>query len=298
MHHLINQNSKVKMPKVMRPKTNVRAEVVPIVPGRSGNTKQISPAKHWCFTLNNWTQEELEDLRKISSNSSIVRKYAYQSEIGGDDEENAGTPHIQGYIEFAKKKRPFSVFENRRYHWEKKKGTIQQAAAYCQKEYTYTGEFRETNMRFDKPLKLITDLYPWQQKIVNICKEEPDDRTIHWFWEPTGKVGKSSLIKYLVVHFEAIMAGGKAADMKYFIAKHKEKKGWYPTVVIMDVPRKMEGYISWGGIEEIKNGCYLSTKFDCEMVVMNSPHLIIFANFLPDTSVMSSDRWNIVKIET
>ena len=53
--------------------------------------KQISCSKHWCFTLNNYTSE---DISKISSNSSIVL-YVFQEETG----EN-GTKHLQGYIEF------------------------------------------------------------------------------------------------------------------------------------------------------------------------------------------------------
>ena len=35
--------------------------------------------------------------------------------------------------------------------------------------------------------------------VVDILKTEPDERTIHWFWEPKGNVGKTTLCKWLVV---------------------------------------------------------------------------------------------------
>ena len=39
--------------------------------------------------------------------------------------------------------------------------------------------------------------------------------------------------------------------------------------------------ISWSGLEDVKNGCFASTKYECEMVIMNSPHLLWFADFEP-----------------
>jgi len=49
-------------------------------------------------------------------------------------------------------------------------------------------------------------------------------------------------------------------------------------------------------LESIKNGLFFSGKYESTQVVMNSPHLIIFANEPPDKSKMSADRWHIVRI--
>ena len=46
-------------------------------------------------------------------------------------------------------------------------------------------------------------------------------------------------------------------------------------------------------IEEIKNGCFASSKYESKMVIMNSPHILCFANELPDTQKLSRDRWNL-----
>jgi hypothetical protein len=269
-------------------------EIVPIVPCSSkgdGNTKhppfkkQISPSKHWCFTLNNYNKE---DIIEISSNSSIKR-YVFQEETG----EN-GTPHLQGYIEFIKKVRPISVIKYTTIHWEKCRN-IKASIAYCSKEDTRTGKIY-TNIKIPKKIKIIENLYDWQSHIVDLIKKEPDDRTIHWFWESQGNKGKSALCKYLVVKHDAVIVSGKGSDVKYMIVKYHEKHGVYPEIIIYDIPRTIENYISYTAIEEIKNGLFASSKYECEMVVMNSPHIICFANFEPNYSSMSLDRWKVKEL--
>jgi hypothetical protein len=84
--------------------------------------------------------------------------------------------------------------------------------------------------------------------------------------------------------------------MKYGIVKYIEKHGFAPTSVIIDIPRSRLDYVSYTAIEEIKNGCFFSTKYESDMVVFNSPHIICFANAYPETSQMSADRWKIYEI--
>lgn len=48
--------------------------------GNSCNTKQISPAKHWILTLNNYTPSDIDFI--IKTDKAIVPKYVFQEEIG------------------------------------------------------------------------------------------------------------------------------------------------------------------------------------------------------------------------
>jgi len=252
--------------------------------GKSGNTRQISPAKHWVFTLNNHTIENINEIINCSS----IKRLSSQEEIG-----ESGTPHLQGYIEFVTKKRPKSIFTNFNAHWEKCK-SIKDAIAYTQKEDTRSGKQYLKNIRKIRPIKCLNlaQLYPWQKKIVDLCSTEPDDRTIHWLWETKGNVGKSALVRYLCINVGALLVSGKAADIKYQIANAKE----VPEIIIWDIPRTAQNYVNYCALEEVKNGCFASNKYESKMCIINSPHVICFANFEPELENMSVDRWNIVDL--
>ena len=65
--------------------------------------KQISPSKRWCFTLNNYTQEELDTIVPIFD--SLVKIGMFGMEVGKESK----IPHLQGFVEFNEKLRPKSV---------------------------------------------------------------------------------------------------------------------------------------------------------------------------------------------
>jgi hypothetical protein len=255
-----------------------------------GNTilqpkKRCNEAKRWCFTWNNYPNDWEEIMApKIDGLQWIAGK-----EIG-----ESGTPHLQGYLEFVHKKRPSTLNLPKEIHWEAAKGNRTQNIAYCTKDGVVRG-----TLPYDKPLVLLRpeQFYDWQNSIYDILKAEPDDRTINWVWETVGSRGKSSFVKFCVAKFGGIVCSGKSADMKYLIVKFRESHGHYPKYIFYDIPRTSQNYVSWSGLEEIKNGCFASTKYESEMVLMNSPHIVCFANFEPDYSVMSQDRWNVICLE-
>ena len=257
--------------------------------GKLGNTKQISPAKHWVFTLNNYTTEDIEEF----SSSSSTKRYIFQEETG-----ESGTPHLQGYLEFLTKKRPFSVFKNKSIHWEKCKH-VKKAIAYCCKEETRTGKIFNKNIIIIEPIKCLSRnaLYPWQEKVVQLAEGPVCDRSIYWYWENIGNVGKSQLVRYLCIKHNAILISGRSGDIKYQIKTFYDKHGTGPKIVIYDIPRTAENYINYTALEEVKNGLFASNKYESAMVIINPPHFFCFANFEPYLDAVSKDRWKIVEID-
>ncbi len=268
-------------------------DIVPIVPTRSGNTRQISPSKNWVFTYNvHMSIPEINEFKTLCSNSS--NKWVFQQEIG----EN-GNHHLQGFICFTKKLRPKSVFlTHPTIHWEKCRD-VNAAIKYCQKKDTREEgcePYLQGIVRY-RPLRVLDyeKFYKWQLQTVDKIKDD-DDRTIYWMYESRGNVGKSALVKYLCVNNMALLLSGKSADMKYGLKSYEEKNGGFPGLVLIDIPRTVLDYVSYSAIEEIKNGCLFSGKYEASMCIFNSPTIICFANEPPKREKMSKDRWKIYEI--
>ena len=121
----------------------------------------------------------------------------------------------------------------------------------------------------------------WQLKLVEELQKDPDPRKIVWYVDDVGNAGKTFLTKYLLTQGDCMRyENGKSADVKF---AYKGQK----------VSRSQETHVNYEVIESIKNGVVFSTKYESEMKVFSTPHVVIMANFGPDRSKMSEDRWDI-----
>lgn len=263
--------------------------------GGGGNTQNPSPSskkqvpkrKGHFFTWNNYKMEDVEEMLKIWRREGVI-KYAFQEEIAPE----TGTPHLQGMCVFSNEKRDTTWDPHGKAHWEKLKKFD---GVYQLKEKSRKPNGIQWVFGFPKPIKLIQTLRPWQEIVWNICKEEPDDRCINWFWEPTGKVGKSVFVKWLVVKHKALPCiGGKFGDIMNLVFNQNMDE---TNIVVFDIPRSHEGHVSYASLEAIKNGLVCNTKYETGYKVFNPPHIICFANFPPDDpEQLSNDKWNIKEI--
>lgn len=93
----------------------------------SQHTVQMSRARSWCFTLNNYTAEEMENLKNLECTYII-----YGEEVG-----EQGTPHLQGYI-YLKNGKTLQAMKKfmglPRVHLEVAKGSPEQNKTYCSKQ--------------------------------------------------------------------------------------------------------------------------------------------------------------------
>lgn len=252
-----------------------------------GNTKQRF--RKACFTLNNWTTEELDQMLRDFDGM----KYIIGKEVG-----EQGTPHLQGYVEFGRQL-SFNQLKkiSDRAHWEKPRGNKKQNIKYCSKDGNFVSTFPVPVRERILNSYSNTQWRPWQQDILNLIESEPDDRTINWFWESEGSIGKSYLAKYLVLKYDAIICSGKSADIfnqvNVWLGEHE---GLSPKLIICDIPRTSLNYVCYNALEQLKNGMLYSGKYEGGVCIFDSPHVVCFANEEPYRPSMSKDRWNIVRI--
>lgn len=121
-------------------------------------------SKRWCFTLNNPTEEESDFMSTLIQDLTKCTELKLTYLCFG--KEQVSTPHLQGYLELSQKT-SLSTMKTflTRAHWEKAKGTSEQASAYCKKD----GNFQESGTLMQQGQR--TDLIEIKSKIEEGIKE-------------------------------------------------------------------------------------------------------------------------------
>lgn len=260
------------------------------IPDQSPPKKRIAASKKWVFTYNNYPINWRLALR-------LQDMELYAGWVIGEEVGESGTRHLQGYVEFKNKQRPLECIPLKGVHWEKARGNKEHNIAYCTKDGQWHASGKGFSPRPQVRCLAEADFRPWQARLASTLREVPNDRTVEWYWDTNGGVGKSAFAKWACLRLDALIVSGKASDMKNAIVNWFHSKNYYPEVIIVDVPRTNNSYLSYTGIEEVKNGCFCSPKYEAQMVVMNSPHVVVFSNQEPNYSAMSDDRWNVVCLD-
>lgn len=301
--------------------------------------------RHWCFTLNNPLSVDCSDFFKDGNGAPLYTYLVFQQEQAP----GTGTRHLQGYVEFPN---PRALAGVKRIlpsaHWEQRRGTREQARAYCMKaesrfpdtEPIEYGEFVPSQQGARTDLEALRDLIkqgatkrqlleehpqavakfprfiddcfntyrndmadkisiqefrPWQQQCMDFYKDHQDkvegyNRSIYWIYDERGNNGKTYLATHLVDQEKAFYTnGGKSSDVVFAYNSQP--------IVIFDFVREKSDYVQYGTIEQLKNGILYSSKYQGTMKRFNSPFVIVFANFPPDSKKMSKDRLKVYTIE-
>jgi len=254
-----------------------------------GNTCVNPRARRWCFTLNNYSTDDDKKLEKYLTHKS--KRFIYQAEKGAE-----GTPHLQGVFELTNAS-SFKALKKQlgdKLHLEKC-NNWNASVKYCQKT---EGRLQEPKYKgFRKPLKLIKDLRQWQQDVINNINFS-NDRSINWYYDEEGCKGKTQLAKYICNSRNAIYVSGKGNDIKYAITSYilEEETRADELICIFHYTRSVEHFVSYSALEEIKDGIWFNTKYEAKMMMINSPHVIVFANFEPEIEKLSKDRWIVTDL--
>lgn len=269
-----------------------------VAPDRDGNTKSLSSATnppkaarlHWILTMK-WPH---------GSNGSYIsalqqwcrantERTSLQLEKG---ESGTNYEHMQITVTL-KKKQKLNWFKNHmctHVHCEEVRNT-EASFNYCTKSDTRIWgpwHYPEPIQEGCKDPMEGKKFYEWQKDVLDIINLPPDGRTIHWYWEPDGGVGKTNFAKHLVLKKEALFCQGKKNDIAF---TYKGQK-----IVIFGFSRSNEDHISYDAIEALCDGLVFSGKYESGVKCYDCPHVFVFANWPPNEEALSKDRWRIRKI--
>lgn len=286
----------------------------------------MSAAKNWCFTLNNYTEDEMNNFFPKETCDFHDGGITYY--ICGKEKGEQGTPHLQGYVQFKKKIRMNQVknwFKTERIHLEIAKGSPDNNIKYCSKE----GDF----ITFGTPLKSgarndINELYTriqgsrdWNEvlkihgieKYMNYAKEVWASKPVEKVPELKPNFFQQAILdilkkepddRHITYVYDEKGGAGKTTLCKYLKCNHG---AFYCSpaksmdilhayngekVVLYDIPKSCdEDYVNWGAIEKLKDGIFFSGKYQSGTKVRSGNcHIIIFANSDVPENKFSKDR--------
>lgn len=67
-------------------------------------------------------------------------------------------------------------------------------------------------------------------------------------------------------------------------------------IVCFDFVRTLEDHVNYGIIESFKTGRLQSTKYESKIMEFDSCKVIVFANFSPNLTAWSADRYDIINV--
>lgn len=246
----------------------------------------------WDFTVGSEKikEDELKDLLK-----PLCKAWCFQLEKGN----KTGYEHYQGRVSFKLKTRKGPILCPG-IHWSPTSNENKDNTFYVMKDETrIDGPWSDQDPEKYLPRQFRNiELYRWQKTILESAKLF-DARKIDLIYDPKGESGKSTIASIC-----EILHGGidmpPLNDFKEIIALTcdicMERNTRDPKIIFFDLPRALDkDHLNglYSAIEQIKKGKLYDCRYKYKSWWIDSPRCWVFSNHLPDTTLLSADRWNI-----
>lgn len=288
--------------------------------------------KNWSWTLNNYTQDELDKLASLQ-NFNDCNYILYGKEMAPD----TGTPHLQGFIQFTTRKTRAQVSTMMPRAWLDTTKKLADYLVYCKKENDFTeigelgttqgkrtdldafkeavndGEydvetlmenhskcfakydrFCRTYIRMKRPVPEpeYFQLTNWQQQLNATLLQEPDSRTVTFIVDYNGNAGKTWFATYYCNLHKNAQYMLPGKKVDMAFALRDDVR-----VLFIDAPRSKQGeQMQYGFLEEAKNGYVFSSKYESCIKRYAKMHVVVLMNETPDMTKLSLDRYNITYV--
>lgn len=259
----------------------------------------------WCFTLHEQDEQKLdskflESFKKLLSDHA--KKWVFQKEAG----EESGKHHLQGRLSLKGKhamtkqaiiqliKLPLVEI-----HWSPEQNESASSFYVTKEDTRIDGPWSNKDVAPYIPRKIRNlELRGWQADLADAMADYDDDRSIHFVLDKAGGIGKSTFCKYLACRKGAIVLPGTIGNadnlMKLAATSIGDRKEC--VTFLLDLPRaiRKDAWNDWlSALEQLKNGHICDWRYSGTNKWIEPPTICVFTNSLPDTSLLTSDRWKV-----
>jgi len=292
-------------------------------------------ARKWCFTLNNYTDEDCLMLSTLFPDT--VRYLVYGREVG----EN-GTPHLQGFVWFTTQRTLQLVKQaiGQRAHVQVCRGTAVQNRTYCTKDGDFeefgelgTDQGKRTDWHDLKDWLRAQESAPTDLEMLDAFpalygRHPKACRDFRHHLCPLGVTVQGDLREWQV-DLAALLAEDPDDRKVIFVIDYLGGKGktWFQKKLLMEgaddvqcvlcgkrddmayaietrkkiymfnVPRGQMEYLQYSVLEMLKDGIVHSPKYESQTkFIGNHCHVVVFANEAPDFHKLTEDRYHIINL--
>jgi len=292
----------------------------------------MSRAKNWCFTHNNYSDDDIAGYRSVADHGDVV--YII---FGKEVAPTTQTPHLQGFVSFKARKRLTQVkaLLPGEQHLIAAVGSPQQNRTYCIKEDAFE-EYGEIPEKQGKRNDLeafkesvqggTTDMRTLMEEHSDICAKFPRfvkeylnlQRDVappsahalnDWQQELNTRLMREPDDRTITFVVDNVGGKGKTWFAKYYCHLHEGKAQYMEMakkadmayalnpairVLFVNCTRQQVEYLNYSFLESIKDGMVFSPKYESCTLRMNKCHVVVMMNQMPDESKLSRDRYDIV----
>ncbi|MEY4433569.1 MAG: Lake Sarah-associated circular virus-28 [Bacteroidota bacterium] len=296
----------------------------------------MSQAKNWCFTLNNYNDDDLARIDGLINSEPKIKYLIYGKETG-----DSGTPHLQGFVSLNVRLRLAQIKNiiGGNPHLETSRN-VNASIQYCKKDGQFV-EFGEMGagagsrsdieafkdsvkagvLDFQELRELHSEVFAKYTRFCNDYIQDntpqvvvPDHPLKAWQQGLMNKLEQPAERRRVIFVVDEQGNTGKSWFAHWFTAKKgRESQVLLPgrkadmayalrpgiKYLFLDAPRSKQGeYIQYDFLEDLKNGYVFSTKYESRVKSFEPLHVIVNMNEMPDKTKLSADRFDIIHIRS
>ena len=159
---------------------------------------------------------------------------------------------------------------------------------------------KDVNHYRDPRYDIADHYFPWQEEAMRRLITQ-DDRQILIVVDPTGHTGKTVLAHHIVLFHGGIFVPSffqTGEDVLQFVHGFTAEGGRY--IIVVDVPRaavlsQLAGRL-FAAFETIKGGYVYDRRYHAQARYLRPPRIVVFCNDEPDKTLLTGDRWDILRL--